>query len=73
MVVGFRREAAWQSTPTGSKTFAAQRLSSTKRFSQPEPAGCARAKSNATAGWLRWLTFTLALGSIALKTPSNQP
>jgi hypothetical protein len=29
MVVGFLREAAWQSTPKRSKTIAAQRLSST--------------------------------------------
>jgi hypothetical protein len=29
MVVGFLSEAAWQKTPTGSKTIAAQRLSST--------------------------------------------
>jgi len=29
MVVGFRSEAAWQSTPTSSKIIAAQRLSST--------------------------------------------
>jgi hypothetical protein len=32
MVVGFLREAAWQSTPKRSKTIAAQRLSSTRRF-----------------------------------------
>ncbi len=31
MVVGFRSEAAWQSTPNCSKTIAAQRLSSTRR------------------------------------------
>jgi hypothetical protein len=34
----------------------------TKRFSQPEPAGWPRAESNATGGWLRWLT--LSLGAI---------
>jgi len=29
MVIGFRSEAAWESTPKRSKTIAAQRLSST--------------------------------------------
>jgi len=35
MVVGFRGEAAWQSTPNCSKAFAAQRLSSTTAGSGP--------------------------------------
>lgn len=34
MVVGFLGEAAWQSTPKRSKTVAAQRLSSTFRWSE---------------------------------------
>src|SRR3974390_2877356 len=59
IVVKSPHEAARQSHPVGSKTIAAQRLSSTRRCSQPEPAGWARGKSNVIGGCLRWLTFTL--------------
>jgi len=38
MVVGFLREAAWQSTPKRSKTIAAQRLSSTGASGHSRPA-----------------------------------
>src|SRR5579864_1599235 len=44
-----------------SKTIAAQRLSSTRRCSQPGPAGWLRDKSNVSGGWPRWLTFTFGL------------
>lgn len=60
MVVGFLSEAPWESTPKRSKTIAAQRLSSTWRCSQWEPAGPVRGQSGAWGGWLPWLTFTLS-------------
>jgi hypothetical protein len=59
MVVGFLREAAWQSTPKRSKTIAAQRLSSTRRRSEPEPAGSRRYKPTTSSGWLWSLTYVL--------------
>src|SRR5215831_6690606 len=48
--------------PTRGTRLAAQRLSSTRRRSEPDPAGCVRHEFNVSGGWLQSLTYVLADG-----------